>query len=488
MRQRIKFIHRGGIVEIEDVDPTMTVLNYLRYERALTGTKEGCAEGDCGACTVVLGDLVNGELRYQAVNACIQFLPTLDGKELITVEDLKSEDGAQHPVQQAMVEANGTQCGFCTPGFVMSLFAEMHSGPKVDRRHIDNVLAGNLCRCTGYGTIVEAAVNVAKSDVKDRFHSRAATTETLLEGLRNEPGLQLNWHGRRYFAPKTVEELTDLLSRHPRATVLAGATDVGLWVTKQHRNLDAVIYIGQIEALKTIATQEDGLMIGAGVTYSDAWGSLAELHPDLGELIRRIASTQIRNSGTIGGNIANGSPIGDTPPALIALDARLHLRSKDGGREMPLEDFFIEYGKQDRHPDEFVEAVFVPFPSADSRFATYKISKRFDQDISAVCAAFHLVLKGRNIKDIRICYGGMAGTPKRASETETALIGKEWSEATILAALPAMAQDYEPLSDMRASREYRMRAAENLLRKFYIEAAMPEVPTRIVGDGGLAYA
>ncbi|MCF8466373.1 MAG: xanthine dehydrogenase small subunit [Sneathiella sp.] len=488
MRQKLKYVHRGEIVELADFDPTTTVLNYLRYERALTGTKEGCAEGDCGACTVVLGDLVEGKLRYQAVNACIQFLPTLDGKELITVEDLKSEDGTLHPVQTAMVEANGTQCGFCTPGFVMSMFAEMHTNENTDRRHLNNVLAGNLCRCTGYGPIVEAAAKIATLGAKDQFHDREIVTTALLESLDNEPALHLNWQDRQYFAPKTVDELARFLGEHPDATILAGATDVGLWVTKQHRELKSVVYIGQIDALKTIEEEDGQLIIGAGVTYSDVWDTLTRHYPDFGELIRRIASTQIRNSGTIGGNIANGSPIGDTPPALIVLEATLRLRSKSGHRDAPLEDFFIGYGKQDLRSGEFVEAVLLPLPRKDSRFATYKISKRFDQDISAVCAAFHLTLDSGKVDTIRICYGGMAGTPKRAIAAEQAIIGRKWSEETIEAALTVITEDYQPMTDMRASKQYRMLAAQNLLKKFYIETSAPGIATRIVGEGGLAYA
>ncbi|MDF2366105.1 xanthine dehydrogenase small subunit [Sneathiella sp.] len=488
MRQKIRYVHRGKIVEMENIDPTMTVLNYLRYDKALTGTKEGCAEGDCGACTVVLGELTDGRIKYQAVNACIQFLPTLDGKELITVEDLREKEGELHPVQRALVDANGTQCGFCTPGFIMSLFAEMHSEPKADRSHINDVLAGNLCRCTGYGTIVDAALTIAQSNGKDQFHARETQTASLLHALGEDAGLHLTWQDRHYFAPKSVGELTDALASHPEATLLAGATDVGLWVTKQHRELATVIYLGQIKELKRIETQENSLKIGAGVTYSAAWAPLAELYPDFGELIRRIASTQIRNSGTIGGNIANGSPIGDTPPALIALEATLHLRSKDGVRNIPLEEFFIDYGKQDLKPGEFVETVALPHPKADAKFATYKISKRFDQDISAVCAAFNLILKGDIVEDIRICYGGMAGTPKRARATEKSIIGEVWNEETISTALSCMTEDYQPLSDMRASEHYRMLIAQNLLRKFYIETTTPDVPTRLVGERGFAYA
>ncbi|PHQ70400.1 MAG: xanthine dehydrogenase small subunit, partial [Sneathiella sp.] len=428
MRQKIRFVHKGDIAQLENIDPTQTVLSYLRYDRGLTGTKEGCAEGDCGACSVVLGELKDGALRYSAVNACILFLPMLDGKELITVEDLASEDGALHPVQEALVARHGTQCGFCTPGFAMSMFAQMHTSDNAYRAHIDNILAGNLCRCTGYGPIIDAAQDIAKASPKDRFHDQADATIRLLERLAEDESLSLEWQGRHYFAPKSVDELANILNVHPEATLLAGATDVGLWVTKLHRDLDCIIYLGQIDSLAQISEADGVLTLGAGVTYSDAWEVLGAHYPDFGEIIRRIASTQIRNSGTIGGNIANGSPIGDTPPALIVLDTRLVLRAKNSSREIPLQDFFIEYGKQDLKPGEFVEKIIIPLPSDNAYFATYKISKRFDQDISAVCAAFHLRLNGKIVEDIRICYGGMAGTPQRASTTEIALIDQEWAQ------------------------------------------------------------
>jgi len=488
MRQKIRFVQRGEIVELENIDPTHTLLNYLRYDRGLTGTKEGCAEGDCGACSIVLGELKDGKLRYEAVNACIQFLPMLDGKELITVEDLKTEDGGLHPVQEKLVARHGTQCGFCTPGFVMSMFAEMHSSNSTERSHIDNVLAGNLCRCTGYGPIVQAAIDIAEAKPEDRFHHQKVATTSLLETLAADDSLHLKWQGCEYFAPKSTEELSELLAKYPKATMLAGATDIGLWVTKLHRDLECIIYLGQIDALNQISETDSALTIGAGVSYSDAWNVLGEHYPDFGELIRRIASTQIRNSGTIGGNIANGSPIGDTPPALIALDAQLVLRSSEGERVILLEDFFIDYGKQDLNPGEFVEKIIVPLPTEQSEFATYKISKRFDQDISALCAAFHLTRNGNYVDDIRVCYGGMAGTPKRASATEAALIGQDWTEDTIEKAAAAMAEDYQPMTDMRASKEYRLLAAQNLLRKFYIETTDASAKTRVVGEGHVAYA
>jgi len=488
MRNIIRFVQNGQIRELENIDPTMTVLNFLRYSDADTGTKEGCAEGDCGACTVVLGELKDGDIQYQAVNACIQFMPMLDGKELITVESLKSKDGSLHPVQQALVEANATQCGFCTPGFVMSIFAELHGRNSQELSDINNVLAGNLCRCTGYGTIIDAAQSVALQAPSDHIQSRKNITREVLCELAEDDSLYLEYKGRHFFAPNSSTELADLLDQHPNATILAGATDVGLWVTKLHRELGTLIYVGKVAELKELTADGTHLSIGAAVTYSHAWDELSDLYPDLGEIVRRIASTQIRNSGTIGGNVANGSPIGDMPPALIALDARLSLRSKQGVRNIALEDFFIEYGKQDLKTGEFVEAVQVPVNSGSGIFKAYKISKRFDQDISALCGAFNLILDGDTVKDIRICFGGMAGTPQRAKLTETALIGKSWTSENIEIAMQVMVSDYAPMSDMRASKDYRMLAAKNLLKKFYIETTDATAATRLVGSGGQAHA
>lgn len=367
MRNKIRFVQNGQIRELENVDPNQTVLNFLRYEDAQTGSKEGCAEGDCGACTVVLGELKGDEVQYQAVNACIQFLPMIDGKELITVENLKSDDGHLHPVQQAMVDANATQCGFCTPGFVMSIFAEAQGKARSDLQSINDVLAGNLCRCTGYGTIIEAARNAVTSDTSSHFQARKTLTAELLSELANDEMLATSGANNQFFAPTTTSELVQLLDTHPEATILAGATDIGLWVTKKHERLQTLIYIGQIKELKQISDEGDFIRVGAGVSYSEAWEILQSLSSDLGELIRRIASTQIRNSGTIGGNIANGSPIGDTPPALIALNATLNLQSSKGVRSIALEDFFIEYGKQDLLSGEFVASVDIPKIQAQQR-------------------------------------------------------------------------------------------------------------------------
>ncbi|MCK0070815.1 xanthine dehydrogenase small subunit [Kordiimonas laminariae] len=473
MSGTVRFLLDGRVHEIHSPDPTATLLNYLRYDIARTGTKEGCAEGDCGACTVVVGELKGDRVEYKAVNACIIFLPTLDGKELLTVESLKSKSGGLHPVQEALVETHGSQCGFCTPGFVMSLYALYLEGPNPTKDRIEDALAGNLCRCTGYGPIIDAAhrmFELGADELPDMREQVAA-----LEGIKRDDTLyisatsKLTGNEKRYFAPVNVDTLAAVAEQNPDATFLAGGTDVGLWVTKMHKELATVIYLGDVAELKEITETADSVEIGAGVTYTDAMELLAGLYPDFGELIRRIGSTQIRNSGTIGGNIANGSPIGDTPPALIALGAKLVLRKGHEERTIDLEDFFIDYGKQDRAAGEFVAKVIVPKPAADTAFRSYKLSKRFDQDISAVCAAFSIALEGETVKEARFAYGGMAATPKRAANAESALVGKAFTEENVEAAMEAMANDFSPLTDMRASKDYRMLSAQNLLMKAFVE-------------------
>jgi len=470
MRTSLKFLLGNELREIDTIDPTMTVLDYLREREGRTGTKEGCAEGDCGACTIVLGEVVDGKMAYRTVNSCIQFVPCLDGKQLLSVEDLQSGDGALHPVQQAMVETHGSQCGFCTPGFVMSLFALYRTGKVPERALINDAIAGNLCRCTGYGPIIEAAEKMLDGPQQDQFSEQASDTAKLLTDFTNGEGLLVGDNERRFFAPLKLKELADLLTEYPQVTIIAGLTDVGLWVTKQHRVLDTVIYLGNVAELQVLKETKSHIEIGAAVTYAQAHQVLEKHYPDLGELIRRLGSVQIRNTGTVCGNIANGSPIGDSPPALIALDATLVLNKGGKTRTLPLEDFFIEYGRQDLQPSEFVEKVIVLKPRKGELFHCYKLTKRFDQDISAVCGAFRLVLDKQNkVEDIRICYGGMAGTPQRATQCEQALLGQTWDEAAIEAGVAGIAQDYSPLTDMRGSADYRLKSAQNLLRKFYLE-------------------
>lgn len=485
MHNTVRFILAGQIEEINDCDPTRTVLEFLREDKGLTGTKEGCAEGDCGACTVVVGELVDGAIRYRAVNSCIQFLPTLDGKQLITVEDLnpstERHDPDLHVVQQAMIDQHGSQCGFCTPGFVMSLFAMYHNRPdsSVKRTDIDLALAGNLCRCTGYAPIVRAAEQALTVTRQDRFTEDEEQTIQLLKTIQPMGALELHGANGQFHAPHSVEELCALIKTHPKATLVAGATDVGLWVTKHQRRLKKVIYLGSVEELKRIANENGDLSIGAAVSYTDATQAITDLYPAFQPLIERIGAMQVRNVGTIGGNIANGSPIGDMPPGLIAIGAKLVLRSLAGRRQLDLEEFFISYGKQDLRDGECVEKILLPEPGDYQLFATYKISKRVEQDISAVCGAFSIRVDAGGISQARVCYGGMAEIPKRATNCERVLNGNPWTPQTITKAQHALLDDFEPISDMRASARYRLQVSQNLLQRFFLEHTETAYPVRL---------
>jgi len=475
VRRKIRFMLGGEVRELADVDPTMTVLQYLRRDAGRTGTKEGCAEGDCGACTVVLGEIDGNQLTYRPVNACIQFLPTIDGKQLITVEDLKNEDGSLHPVQEALVECHGSQCGFCTPGFVMSMFALYHEDAKADRGGALDAIAGNLCRCTGYGPIIEAVTKSCRGKAGDAFARGKAKTLKTLKKIAPRDDLDLEGAGRRWLAPASLDELARLAKRHPTAHVVAGLTDVGLWVTKFHRDLPVLISLSNVAELRKIKRRASRLEIGAGVTWSEARDTLGECYPGMDALVSRFASRQIRNSATIGGNIANGSPIGDGPPALIALGATVHLLKGGRARSLALEDFFLDYGKQDREPGEIVTRIDVPLLKDGEHFGCFKLSKRFDQDISAVCGCFWLKLKAGQVKDARFAYGGMAGIPKRARAAEAAVIGEPWDEPHARAAASALADDFTPLSDMRGSARYRLKAAANLIIKFHLQTTGADV-------------
>jgi xanthine dehydrogenase small subunit len=482
MRDRVSFLLGHVPRSLSGVDPTLTVLDYLRTVEHRKGTKEGCAEGDCGACTVVLGRPDGDRLRYQAVNSCIQLVPTLDGCQLLTVEDLQGPDGELHPIQRAMVEAHGSQCGFCTPGFVMSLFPVWREGAALTRGEITDVLAGNLCRCTGYGPILTAAERLGSTPgATAHLLEREALVLERLNAMEDGETVSIDHDGRRFFAPATLDQLAELLLAHPGPTLLAGSTDVGLWVTKQDRRLETIIWIGRVTELRRIRATDEGLEIGAGVTCTEAMAALADEWPDMGEVYRRFASPPIRNTATIGGNIANGSPIGDSAPMLIAAGATLVLRRGGERRRLPLESFFVGYGQQDRRPDELVECVIVPRRAPMQEFRAYKISKRFDQDISAVLGAFAVTLDGGSVKQARIAYGGMAATPKRALAAEQALVGNRWEEATVRAAMTALSEDFTPIDDMRASAAYRLQVARNLLLKLWIETTEGDGATRLVG-------
>lgn len=465
----LRFVLDGRIRELNDVDPTLTVLQWLRGVERRCGTKEGCAEGDCGACTVVLGELHQGRLRLRAVNSCLLFLPMLDGKALFTVESLRRPTGELHPVQRALVECHGSQCGFCTPGFVMSLFALYESEAKPSRARLDDMLAGNLCRCTGYRPIVDAAQRAYDLDQRTSGVTARAELEGLLRSIAREETMVLEHGGRRFLAPRTIEALVALLERHPEAHLLAGGTDVGLWVSKEHRSLETLVWVGAIEELARVNDGETHLEIGAAATYADLQPLLAEHYPALGALIRRIGSNQIRNLGTLGGNLANGSPVADMSPSLLALDASLILRRGGERRELPLCDFFLGYRKTALQPGEFLERVRLPVRSPGRQYRVYKLSKRFDQDISTVCGAFSVELEQDRVSQIRIAYGGMAAIPTRARNCETALVGRPWTEAVVMEALPVLDAELTPISDLRASAGYRRLVARNLLRKFQLE-------------------
>jgi xanthine dehydrogenase small subunit len=487
MRDRVRYLSNGETIEVAGFAPDAMLLDHLRLARGLTGTKEGCNEGDCGACTVAIGRLVDGRVEYQPVNACIQLLGQVDGAEVVTIEDLARREGRLHPLQDAMVRHHGSQCGFCTPGIVMSLFTLYQEEGPVGRQNVLDRLAGNLCRCTGYRPIVEAALEACAGREggrpADAFERAAGDTAAKLAALATGDDLFAGTEQAFFAAPGSVAALADLYARHPDATILAGATDVGLWITKQLRRLPKIIHVGRVAELSAIRHEADGLVLGAAVTYAEAEDAVAAIDPDLGELWRRIGSKQVRASGTVGGNVANGSPIGDTPPALIALGARVELRRGAETRLLPLEDFFIAYGKQDRRPGEFVAALHVPALASDQRLRAMKLSKRFDQDISAVMAAFRLTLDGRTVTEARLVYGGMAGTPKRASGAEAAIVGASLDDASSWTpALLALGSDFVPLTDMRASAEYRRTTAIRLFEKALIEIAGADTATtRVVG-------
>ena len=495
MTDTLRFLLNGKPVALTDVGPHLSLLDFVREHRHLTGTKEGCAEGDCGACTVVMGELTQDaagrdRVALFPINACIRLLPTLDGKAVFTVESLKAASGALHPTQQAMVDCHGSQCGFCTPGFVMSLFALFKNEASPNRAQTCDAIAGNLCRCTGYRPILDAAQLMyqaaphAGSSSMEQWLFTPATTDAApmsgeaelaetLRGFVHQDALQTTSMHGTFIAPKTVDDFSTAVLTHPDAWILGGGTDIGLWINKSLQTNATIIYTGEVAALKQMVETTEGLRIGAAVPLESAFRTMNRLYPELAHVWTRFASWPIRSSGTLGGNVANGSPIGDSMPALIAIGAQVVLRRGEAQRTIPLEALYLDYKKQSREVGEWVEVIVVPNRPVQGalQIASYKNSKRNEQDISAVFAAFALSVDRGVVTHCRIAYGGMAGTPKRATHAENALLEKRWGEASVRVAMEALAQDYQPMTDMRASAAYRMQVAQNLLLRFWLESS-----------------
>jgi len=477
----VRFLLNNDVVTIENMDPNLTVLQYLREERFNSGTKEGCASGDCGACTVVLAELNNDNetLNYKSINACISFVGSLHGKQLITVEHLKQ--GAKlHHVQQAMVDNHGSQCGFCTPGFVMSSFALHKKNSTPNRAEVLEALAGNLCRCTGYRSIIDAAMVSSEDAEDDSFAQYYQQSVKQLQDFKTLPAAQIFNAVHQYIAPKNTAELAEKLLKNPQATLVAGGTDLALSVTQNLATIADLVYLGDVAELHTLENNADEFIIGSAVPYTAFTPMLHDEYHELGEMIERIGSRQIRNNGTLGGNIGNASPIGDMPPALIALGAEITLQRADVERKIALEDYFVGYKQTVLKAGEFIKNIYIPKAKAGQILKLYKISKRIDDDISAVLAAFFLEINHNLVTNVRIAFGGMAAIPMRAKQCEAALLNKAFNCENISAAQQALTLDFQPMSDVRASDKYRMKVAQNLLQKCYLELQNKTIETRVV--------
>jgi xanthine dehydrogenase small subunit len=470
--QTLTFLRRGQAVTLDHVAPDRTLLEVLREDLHCTGTKEGCGEGDCGACTVVLGEAVGGQLEYKAINSCIRLAHSVQGLAVWTAEDLAAPGGELHPVQEAMVQCHGSQCGFCTPGFVMSLFGMYQNtkgGKGIDRTQAQVELSGNLCRCTGYRPILDAARQMGSLPLPAGCGVNEAATVAALKKLQPATG-------EHYLSPTTLPALLQARAAHPKAQVVAGCTDVGLWVTKMHKRFAQVLDVTTAQELRRVETYPHHIAIGAAVTLTDAYAALVSERPQLKAFAQRFAGLPVRNSGTLGGNVANGSPIGDSMPLLIALGANVVLmrwdakRKQIAHREIRLEDLYTGYRQNVMKPDELLCWIKVPRPVKGETATVYKISKRFDDDISAVCLAIRMTVEDGTVKAVSIGAGGVAATPVRARQTEAALLGQPWTADTVMAATAALRAEFQPISDMRASAGYRHTVLGNLLQRFWLES------------------
>ncbi|MEN4706854.1 xanthine dehydrogenase small subunit [Pantoea agglomerans] len=462
----IQFLLNNQLVSEDALDPNLTVLNYLRTRQQRPGTKEGCASGDCGACSVTLGKAVGGTMQYETINSCLTLVSALQGKQLITVEDLR-HGRALHPAQQAMVDCHGSQCGFCTPGFVMSLFSLQKTASGWDRHQAEIALAGNLCRCTGYRPIMAAAEQLCSQPVTDQFDQGAAATVQRLEALATPEMQELGGEGRRCFLPKTPAQLAAIYLEHPEARLIAGGTDLSLQITQQHKRIPLLIALEQVAALKVCSEFDDHYLLGAGASLQQVSEFLASRIPGVSEMLQRFASLQIRLQGTLGGNIGNASPIGDASPVLLALNASLLLQRGEQQRSLPLDQFFTGYRQTRLEKGEFIRAIRIDKVTVSPDFVAWKVSKRLDDDISAVFAAFNLQIEQGVVSSARIAFGGMAATPQRARHCEQAFIGQPLNAVTVSRAAAALAEDFQPLSDFRASSDYRLQVARNLLRRYW---------------------
>ena len=463
---KVQFIYENKLIELENPDPNQTILNFIRDKLKKTGTKEGCAEGGCGACTIVLGELENKKIKYKAINSCISFTPTLHGKQLIVVENLVSKDGSYHPVQEAMAKYHASQCGFCTPGFVMSIFAMSKNKKNNNKDDIKDAISGNLCRCTGYRPIIDAAKNIKKK-YSDEFYKNSKKTINLLKKIHSK-SIIIESKNKKYFAPKTINELRTVIQKNPDSDFLSGGTDLSLKVTKERQEIKKIINLNNIKELNFIKIKNNEIIFGSTTPLIQVEKFILKYYPDFNNILRRYGSVQIRNVGTIGGNIATASPIGDTLPLLLSLNAKIIIQTKKGNKQVLLNNFFIKYRKTKLKKGEFIKSIIIPIYK-NHNFKAYKISKRFDDDISSVCASFNFKIKDQRIQDVAIAYGGMAEIPKRAKNCENFLKNSKFSEDIFEKAKNLLKKDFNPISDMRASKKYRLEVAENLLLKFFIE-------------------